>query len=447
MTLGKFFSPESVCIIGASRNPKKIGHVILRNFTETFKGRIYPVNPNAKKILGLKCYHSLEKIRGSVDLAVIALPASIVPYALEECGEKGIKNCIVVSSGFRETGNFKLEKKLEDVIKKYGIRVIGPNGLGIYDPYSGVDTIFNPKQKLGRPGKGDIGLISQSGATMCISLDWMTMSGYRISRAISYGNATDVDVPELVEYLDRDSKTKVICLYIEGLKDGRKFFKTARKVRKPVIALKGGKTESGRKSAKTHTGALAGKSEIYSGAFRQAGVLEADDLEQMFDLARALSKQPLPKGKRLRIITDAGGFGVLTSDWADKMGLKIVKVSEKSGRKLKKLVPDHAVLESIIDLTGDVTSEMYEACYRDAVQDKNVDMIALILLLQPPLVNEDVVDRILKLSGKKTTAIISAGGDYTEKIKQRLEEGGLPCFSSPKRCIEVLSAMHRYSRK
>ncbi|UCG95737.1 MAG: CoA-binding protein [archaeon] len=447
MTLDKFFNPKSVCIIGASRNPRKIGHVILRNFTETFGGKIYPVNPKAKKILGLKCYHSLEKIKGKVDLAVIALPAQIVPYILEECGEKGVKNCIIVSSGFRETGNTKLEKKLERVIEKYDIRMIGPNGLGVYDPYSGIDTIFNPKHKLGRPEKGDIGFISQSGAVMCISLDWMSMRGYRISKAISYGNATDVDVPELMEYLDRDKKTKVICLYLEGLKNGRNFFNTAKKTKKPVIVLKGGKTQSGRKSAKTHTGALAGKAGIYSGAFRQTGIIEAEDLEKMFDLARALSNQPLPKGNRLRIITDAGGFGVLTSDWADKFGLRITKVSKKSKKKLKKLVPEHATLGNIIDLTGDATSEMYEACYRDAVRDKSVDMIALILLFQPPLIKEDLVNKVLKLSGKKTTAILSAGGDYTENLKKKLEEGGMPCFSSPKRCIEVLHALYSYSKK
>ncbi len=447
MSLKKFFSPKSVCIIGASRNKRKIGHVILKNFTETFRGRIYPVNPKAKKILGLKCYHSLEKIKGKIDLAVIALPAEIVPYVLEECGEKGIKNCIVVSSGFKEIGNVKLEKEMKKIIKKYNIRLIGPNGLGVYDPYSGVDTIFNPKYKLGRPEKGNMGLISQSGAVLCISLDWMSMRGYIISKAISYGNATDVDIPELMEYLDRDKETKVMCLYMEGLKNGRKFFKTAKKIKKPIIALKGGKTEGGKKSAKTHTGAMAGKAEIYSGAFRQTKIMETDDLEQMFDLARALSNQPLPEGNRLRIITDAGGFGVLTSDWAEKFGLKITKVSEKSKRKLRKLIPAHATLSNLIDLTGDVTSEMYEACYQDAVQDKSIDMIALILLFQPPLINEDVVDKILKLSGKKTTAILSAGGDYTEKLKQKLEKGGLPCFSSPKRCIEVLSTMYRYSKK
>ena len=445
MNLDKFFNPRSVCVIGASRNTRKIGHVILRNFTETFHGKVYPVNPEAKKILGLKCYPSVLKIQNNVDLAIIALPAKIVPQILEECGKKGIKNCIVVSSGFKETGNIKIENELKKIIRKYKMRLMGPNGLGVYNPYSGVDTIFNPKNKLGRPEKGNISLISQSGAVMCISLDWMSIRGYKISKAISYGNATDVDVPELMEYLNRDKKTKVICLYVEGLDEGRNFLKIAKKIKKPVIVLKGGKTEGGKKSAKTHTGSMAGKAEIYSGAFRQSGIIETEDLEQMFDLARAFSTQPVPKGNRLRIITDAGGFGVLTSDWAEKLGLKIEKVSEDRKKKLKRLLPTHSTLENVIDLTGNVTAEMYEACYKDAIEDKNVDMVALILLFQPPLIKEDVVNKILKLSGEKTTAIISAGGNYTEKLKIKLERR-IPCFSSPKRCTEVLSSLYKYSK-
>ena len=440
--LGKFFNPKSICVIGASRKPDKIGHIILKNLTETFKGEIYPVNPHAKKILGLKCYPSVSEIKGRIDLCVIALPAKLVPSVLEECGEARIKNCIIVSSGFKEIGNSDLEKKVKNISEVYGMKIMGPNCLGVYDPYSGVDTIFNPKYKSGRPQKGNIGFISQSGAVLCISLDWMSMRSYRISKAISYGNATDVDVPELMKYLDKDEKTKVICLYLEGLKDGKKFFETAKKISKPVIVLKGGKTKSGTKSAKTHTGAMAGNAKIYSGVFRQTGIIEAYDLEHMFDMARALSAQPLPKGKRVRVITDAGGFGVLTSDWIEKMGLKMAEVNEKSKRKLSKLLPKHTVIGELIDLTGDATSEMYEACYRDAIHDKSVDMIALILLFQPPMVKEDVVNKIIKLSGKKTTAVISAGGEYTEKLKKKLEEAGVPCFSSPKRCVEVLATLY-----
>ncbi len=446
MTLDKFFRPESVCIIGASRKKGKIGNVILNNFKENFKGEIYPVNPKAKKIMGIDCYRKVSDINKKVDLAVLAIPAKYVYDVLEECGEKKIKNCIVVSAGFKEAGNIKREKELKKVIKKYNLRVIGPNCMGVYNPYFGLDTIFNPKERMGRPKKGNIGFISQSGATLCITLDWMSLKGYKISKAISYGNATDVDVTELMKHLDEDKETKVICIYIEGLKDGKEFFKVSKKINKPVIVLKGGKTESGRKSAKTHTGALAGNAKIYSGVFNQTGIIEAEDLEQMFDLARAISNQPLPEGRKLRIITDAGGFGVLTSDWAEKFGLSLAKVSKKSKNNLRKILPKHATMENIIDLTGDVTSEMYEACYEDAIRDKKVDMIALVFLFQPPLLKKDVVDKILKLSGRKTTSIVSAGGEYTEKLKMKLEEGGMPCFTSPKRCVEVLKVLYEYSK-
>lgn len=446
MSLEKFFNPKSVCIIGASREKNKIGHIILKNFVDGFHGKIYPVNPKAKKILGLKCYKSVSEIKNKVDLGVVCVPAKIVPFVLEECGKKKIKNVIIITAGFKEVGNFKLENAVKEIIKKYKIRTLGPNCIGVYDPHTGVDTIFNPKSRLGRPEMGSIGFVSQSGATMSIILDWMSLKNYKISKAISYGNATDVDESDLIEYLSKDKKTKVISLYVEGLKDGKKFLRVAKKVKKPIIALKGGKTKGGASSAKTHTGSIAGKSEIFSGAFKQANIIEAQDLEEVFDLARILSEQPLPKGKKVQIITDGGGFGVLTSDWIEKKGLEIAKLSDKNIRKLRKIIPPHATTKGVIDLTGDVTSDMYELSVKLAVEDKNVDMIALILLFQPPGIKEDVVDKILKIKSKKPIVIISTGGKFTEKLKRKLEENGMPCFTSPMRGVEALKALYKYSK-
>jgi len=446
MSLENFFNPKSVCIIGASREKNKIGHIILKNFVENFNGKIYPINPKAEKILGLKCYGSVLQVKGKIDLGVICVPAKIVPLVLEECGKKKIKNVIIITAGFKEIGNFELENKLIEIIKKYKIRILGPNCIGVYNPYSGVDTIFNPKSRLGRPEKGSIGFVSQSGATMSIILDWMSLKGYKISKAISYGNATDIDESDLIEYLSKDKETKVICLYVEGLKDGRKFLRIVKKIKKPIIVLKGGKTKSGATSAKTHTGSIAGRSEIFSGAFKQGKLIEVEDLEEMFDLARVLSKQPMPRGKRVQIITDGGGFGVLTSDWVEKLGLKMAKMSEKNIKILRKVIPPHATTSGVIDLTGDVTSEMYELSLRLAVKDKNNDMIALILLVQPPGIKEDVVEKILKIKSKKPIVIISTGGKFTEKLKKKLEENGIPCFTSPMRGVKALEALYRYSK-
>jgi acetyl coenzyme A synthetase (ADP forming)-like protein len=446
-----FFKPKSVAIIGASRNPKKIGHVILRNFLEGgFKGKVFPINPNAEKLLGHTSYPSVLEVKEKIDLAVISLPASLVPKVLEECGKKKIPASIIISGGFKERGNLDLERKTEEIIKKYKIRVIGPNCLGVFDPYSGIDTIFNPRYKLERAEKGDIAFISQSGATMSIVLDWMAMKGYRVSKAISYGNRMDVDEADLIHYLAKDKRTKVICIYIEGLERGRKFFKTAKKFakKKPIIILKAGTTEAGRIAAISHTGSLAGSPEVYKAVFKQTGVIEAGDLEQIFDFARILSSQPLPRGNKIQIITDGGGFGVLTADWIVRNGLKVAKMSEQNLERIKKIIPPHAGLEGMIDLTGDATTEMYRVSIESALDDKNVDMIALITLFQVPLLTTDVVEVIIEgiEKRKKPIVVIAAGGSFTEVLKKSLEGHGVPCFSYPERAVEAMKALYEYAK-
>jgi acetyl coenzyme A synthetase (ADP forming)-like protein len=447
MSLDTFFNPKSVAVIGASREEKKIGHIILKNFINGFKGKIFPINPKADEIEGLKCYPKISEINEEIDLAVIAIPAQFVPDVLEECGRKGVKSAIIVSGGFKEVGRADLEERLKQIVKEYGIRVIGPNGLGVFDPYTGVDTIFNPREKLQRPEKGVIGFVSQSGATMSVILDWMALKDYKLSKAISYGNAVDVDESDLIEYLNQDEKTKVICVYIEGVKNGRKFFNTLKNVKKPVVVLKAGVTDAGKKAATTHTGSLAGEAEIYKAAIKQAGAIEAKDLEQIFDFARVLAAQPLPKGNRVQIITDGGGFGVLTSDYIVKSGMKVAQLSEKSKEKLRKIVPPHANLENMIDLTGDATKEMYRISLETSLEDENVDMIALILLPQPPMINPDIVDAVKEVfeKAKKPIIVISAGGEYTENLKKSLEENNIPTFSYPERAVEAMRALYEYA--
>jgi len=449
--LDYFFNPKSVAVIGASRNQKKIGHVIFRNFIEgKFKGKVFPVNPKTEKLLNIKCYHSVLKIKEKVDLAVVSIPSPIVPDVLEECGKKRAKTCIIVSGGFKEIGNIELEKKLKTIAKKYGLRIIGPNCLGVFDPYSGVDTIFNPKYKLERPEKGSIAFVSQSGATMSVILDWMAMRGNKISKAISYANGVDVDESDLIEYLAEDGRTKVICLYIEGVRDGRKLLLAAKKTtaNKPIVALKGGVTEEGKKATTSHTGSLAGEAEIYRAAFKQSGIVEAHDLEQIFNFARVLSTQPLPKGNRVQIITDGGGFGVLMSDWIVKNKMKIAKMKKRSIDRIREVVPPHAGLENFIDLTGDATTKTYKVSLYSAMEDENVDMVALITLFQPPLLTPDIVEVVIEAvkENKKPIIVIAAGGDYTEVLKKSLEESGVPCFSYPDRAAEALRSLYEYSK-
>jgi len=448
--LDYFFQPKSVAIIGASRDPKKIGHVIFRNFVEgKFAGEILPINPNAEELFGRKCYPSVLSVNSKIDLAVITVPAPIVPSVLEECGKKKIPAVIIITGGFKEIGNADLEDQVLKILKKHKMHAIGPNCIGIFDPYSGVDTFFLPRYKLERPGKGKIAFISQSGALGSVILDWMAMKGYKISKFISYGNAVDVDEADLMEYLAEDKDTDVICAYFEGVKEGRKFYDITKKIssKKPVIVLKGGTTEEGTTAVASHTGSLAGSAEIYATAFRQAGVIQTENVEQVFDFARVLSTQPIPKGNRVQIITDGGGYGVMTTDWLVKNGLKLAQMSSQNIEKIKKACPPHVVVKNPIDLTGDADTERYKIAIEAAAEDPNVDIIAVIILFQIPTLTPDVVDVVSAISDKKTKPliVIAGGGRYTEVLKKSLEDFGVPCFSYPEQAVGALRALCQYA--
>jgi len=448
--LDYFFSPKTVAVIGASRNPKKVGHVIFRNFFEgKFPGRVYPVNPSAKEILGKQCYPNILKIKEKLDMAIITIPAPMVPKALEECGKKKIPAAIIISAGFSEIGNTTLENKLKQIAKKHKIRLLGTNCLGVFDPSTGVDTLFLPRFKLERPKQGNIAFISQSGATLSVIMDFMGMKNYKVSKCISYGNATDIDEADLIEYLASDPATKVICVYFEGVREGRKFFNVAKKIsgKKPIIALKGGTTPGGSNATLSHTGSLAGESRIYDAAFKQAGIIKAGDLEQIFDFARVFSTQPVPKGPRVQIITDGGGYGVLAADWINKNNLQLAQMNSKTLAALKKKLPPRVVLKNPIDLTGDADTERYRLAIRTALKDPGVDMLAIILLFQVPTLTGDVIGVITESHGKKPIVVISGGGKYTEALKKPLEDLGIPTFSYPEHAIASLRALYEYSKK
>jgi len=312
-----------------------------------------------------------------------------------------------------------------------------------------VDTMFLPSYKLERPGKGGISFISQSGAVGSVVLDWMAMMGYKLSKFISYGNATDIDEKDLIEYLASDPKTKAICIYIEGVKDGRKFYELAKNhaKRKPIIILKGGITEQGSSAVSSHTGSLAGSKEVYETAFRQAGMVQAYDVEQVFDYARVLSTQPRPKGKRVQVITDGGGFGIISTDWLIRNGMELARMGKKTLDGLKREFSEYTIVKNPLDLTGAATTDDYRTALNAAITDKNVDMILLIVLFQVPLLTPDVVDVIVEANKrkKKPMIVVAAGGRYSEVLKKSLEDAGIPTFSSPAKASEALRALYDYS--
>jgi len=467
-SLGCFFNPKSVAVIGASRDPQKPGHVILKNLIENkragrLKAEIYPVNPHAERILGLKAYSSIKVVPADVECAVVVVPAHLVPDVLDECGEKGVKAAIVISSGFSEIGNVRLEERLLITAKKYGIRVIGPNCLGIYDAYTGLDTIFLPyfKELRGgrrlisapRPPKGPISMITQSGALGNAALDYMSGEGIGISKFVSYGNKVDVDESDLIEYLNEDESTKVIIMYVENISDGRKFMKVARKVsaRKPIVVLKAGRTQAGARAAASHTAALAGSDAIYEAAFKQCGVIRVYDMEEMFDVSKALAYQPPARGRRVAILTDGGGAGVLAADMCELLGLEVTDLSERTKvefERLKKqgILAEFAVTSNPIDLTGSATTEMYEESLELLLEDPKVDGVVLIALHHVPGIPdiEDFVTRlasIVKQHRKPVTVCVIGGSEAAMFLRRGFEEKGVPAYVSPERAVRAFKAL------
>lgn len=451
MDLDNFFSAKSIAIVGVSRDSKKVGHVILRNFIDGgFRGKIFVVNPNAEDILNYKAYKSVKDIKEKIDLAIIAVPADYVEGVVDECGKKKIKHAVIVTAGFKEVGNYDLDKKLEAALKRNGIKCIGPNCLGTFDAYTKLDSLFLPRYRLQRPKEGSISFICQSGAVGSSVLDLATADGYGFAKFCSYGNAMNVDESDLLEYMGSDPKTKVICMYVEGVKDGKKFITTASRVakKKPVIILKGGKTAEGSKATMSHTGSLAGSYEVYSGIFKQTGVIEAFTLEEMFEAAKILEKCQKPKGDRTLVITNGGGYGILSTDAIVKAGLKFADLNRVSKGKLKTLLPKVSP-NNPIDLLGDATTESYRVTLNLALADDNVDVLLVIVLYQTPLVTTEMVDVITEAnnSKQKPILVVSAGGEFTEVLKKSVESNNVPTYTYPENAVRALKHLTDYYGK
>lgn len=439
------FSAKSVAVIGASRNPGKIGYVTLENFVKGgYKGKLFAVNPSAESILNVKCYPTLSAIKEKVELAVITIPGEFVPKTIEECGKKGVKACVIISAGFSEVGNHDLTRKLQAAMDKYPhMPCIGPNCLGVMDVKTGIDTLFLPRYRLMRPKKGKISFISQSGALGSAILDWAGSKDYGIAKFVSYGNAMNTDEADLLEYFAQDNETKVICVYLEGVRHGEKFFKVAKKVseKKPVIIIKGGMSEAGSKATASHTGSLAGSAKVFEAVVKQTGLIRADSMRQVFDYARVLSSEPTPKGNRTQIITNGGGYGVLTADALENSSLTLAEMSAESRKPIIAASPSYAVIKNPMDLTGDADNNRFMVAVENAMKDENVDSIILILLFQVPTLDSDIIEGLsgLLTKRKKPIVVVSAGGEYAKMHMKLLEKEGIQTFEEP---IDAANAMH-----
>ena len=450
MQLDNFFMPGSVAVIGASRNSAKIGHVILKNIVDGgYRGRVFPVNPEANEILGYRCYKSVSSVNEEINLAVISVPAEFVIRVVDECAKKKIKDLVIVTAGFGEVGNSKLETQLKDKLDKYGMRCIGVNCLGVFDAYHKFDTLFLPRYRLTRPKPGGISFVCQSGAIGSAVLDLSAYNGYSFSKFASYGNATQIDESDLIEYLLHDVNTKVICLYVEGIKDGEKFFNVLKEVtkHKPVVVLKGGLTDAGIKATVSHTGALAGDKDVFFGILNQTGAIRADSLEEMFHIAALFEKKVDFQNNRIQVITNGGGYGIISTDAISlSKHLKMADLSSITVSEIRKNTPTHMNIGNPLDLLGDATTERYRITLNSVLNDRNVDGVLLIVLYQTPLITTEIVEVITEAhhNSKKPIIVVSTGGEFTELLSKSLMERGIPVFNFPTETITALDKVVNY---
>jgi acyl-CoA synthetase (NDP forming) len=467
--LNAFFNPCSAAIVGATKKIDKAGNVIFKNFAYNktrgvFKGEIYPVNPNEESILGFKCYPSITEIPGELDLIVIVVPAKIVQTIMEEAVTKKVKTAIIISSGFREIGNTELEQQIAATAKKAGIRILGPNCLGVYYQKTGVDTLFLPETKVlttgdeviatPRPLSGDIAIVTQSGAFGVAALDFLAGRQIGISKFVSFGNKSDVTEAEMMHYLLYDNETKVILLYVEDIKYGRRFIQIAKKVtvKKPIIALKAGRSVAGARAAASHTGAIAGSDKIYDAAFEQSGVIRARDMEEFFDMGKALAMQPPALGRNIGVLTDAGGPGIMAVDECESSGLAVNRFSEETLQKFQKLkdqgvLPKFAATSNPVDLTGSVTDNMFEVAVDLMFQDPEVHGIILLGLHHLPALREKYIDSVAQVSNRYNKPIVMCDIGETEMAlytRSRFDKLGIPSYPSPEDAARAMRALVNY---
>ena len=449
--LDYFFSPKNVAVIGASNESDSIGKAIFENFLSgSLRSKTYAVNPFHKKILGKRSYASVKDIPVDLDLAVIVVPAKIVPNVLTECVDKKVEAVIIISAGFSEIGEKKLAAEVQGIIDKNPkTRVLGPNCFGILMPKAELDTTFSEHQKMKMPKAGTVAFMSQSGALGVAILDWASTQEFGISKFISYGNAMDIDEADLLEYLAQDKDTKVITAYLEGVKEGRKFLKIGKKtsVKKPIVVLKGGVTKEAHAATISHTGSMAGSVEVYHALFKQTGMIQANSLLELFSFAKTLENEPLPKGNRVQIITNGGGYGIVTADAVVKNNLRLAKMESGNVKKLKKVFPRTVSFGNPMDLVGDADDKRYAIAARTALNDKNVDILMILILFNTPAIDKDIVKELAKIrkGAKKPVVIVSIGSDYTEKRKKELEKEGFIAFSYPAVATRALEALYNYS--
>jgi acetate---CoA ligase (ADP-forming) len=444
--LEAIFAPQSVAIVGASPDPAKLGHRVLRNVVENgYAGRIVPIHPTASHVLDLPAYPAISAVPEQIDLAVIVVPPQVVLPVVEECGKHGVRGLVVITAGFKEVGGAgkDLERRLVEMVRGYGMRMVGPNCLGIIDTTTRLNASFAALM----PNPGEIAFMSQSGALCTAILDWSKNEGIGFSRFVSLGNKADVDEVALLNAWGGDPQNRVILAYLEGIGDGKAFVQTAREVTKrtPVIAIKSGTTQAGTRAISSHTGSLAGSEKAYEAAFRQSGILRAQSMEELFDFALAFAYQPLIAGNRLAIVTNAGGPGIIATDAAEHSGLALAQFTPATIERLQRDLPPTASVFNPIDVIGDARSDRYRVALAAALADPNVDAALILFTPQAGSEPEETARVIAELSANQPKPVVASymGAASLGPALKLLNAHRIPNYPFPERAISALAAMVR----
>jgi acetyltransferase len=444
-----FFTPGSIAVVGASRNPQKLGYVMLDNLLRArFKGPIYPVNPNAESVLGLPAYARIVDIPERIDLAILTVPASAVLQVVDECARKGVRAAVVITAGFRETGaaGAAREREIVEHARAGGVRIVGPNSVGVINTFANLNATFAETA----PFSYEIAVISQSGAIATAILDWARAIGVGFSKFVSLGNMADVNEIDMIEFLADDPQTKLIVGYLEGFTDGRRFMDVACALtpHKPFVAMKVGRSASGARAASSHTGSLASTDAVVDAAFRQAGVIRAYTMDELFDYTLAFSYLRPPRGNRIAIVTNAGGPGVMAADAIERYGLTLAKLSPVSSDRLAEGLPSAASSANPIDVLGDAPADRYQFAIQLALDDPQVD--GVIALLTPQAVTEPeatsrVITHLSRISEKPIMGVYM-GGDAVARGRLMLDASHVPAYHYPERAVRAMAALERYGR-
>lgn len=446
--LDAIFAPKSVAVIGASEKSGSVGRTLLWNLiSNPFGGTVYPVNPKRDSILGIKAYASLDNIPDAVDLAIIATPAPTVSQVIKDCTRKGVKGAIIISAGFKEIGEkgIALEQEIKAEAQAHNLRIVGPNCLGVMNPHYGLNATFGSAMAL----PGNVGFISQSGALCTSILDWSFRENVGFSAFVSIGSMLDVNWGDLIDYLGDDPNTHSIVIYMESIGEARSFLSAAREVAltKPIIVIKSGRTSAAAQAAASHTGALAGSDDVLDAAFRRCGVLRVDTIDDLFNLAEILAKQPRPKGNRLTILTNAGGPGVLATDALIRKGGQLAELAPETIQALNECLPTHWSHGNPIDILGDADLKRYESAIAQVAKDPNSDGLLVILTPQAMTNPTKIAESLCKFSNLQGKPLLASwmGGNSVEEGEKILNEANIFTLPYPDTATQVFNLMWHYS--